>query len=196
MSRDFVIRPADRADAADMAILDDMAGHGLPSWIWQKSVEQGEADHAFAYGREMMMRRDLPNGWQNCRIAETEHLVAGMATSYAMPSFDPDPAAPASLAPVLVLMNMARGSWFVDALAVYPPHRRRNIASHLLEDAFERARSEDDATEISLIVHSDNEAALALYRSFGFSRVTRRPCIETSGLRVGNRNLVLMSAPL
>ena len=196
MGGDFVVRPATRADAADMAILDDMAGDGLASWLWRKAVAEGEAEHPFAHGRALMMQREQPTGWLNCTIAESNGLVAGMVTSYAMPGLKLEKEPPEPLAPIFVLMDMARGSWFVDALAVYPQQRRRRIAMALLEHCRARARREDDTTELSLIVRSDNEPALSLYRSFGFTFVTRRPYVPTDDTRPMGRDYILMSAPL
>ena len=40
---DLAIRPARQSDAADLAILDNIAGHGISLWFWQGAVERGEA---------------------------------------------------------------------------------------------------------------------------------------------------------
>lgn len=59
-------------------------------------------------------------------------------------------------------------------LAVHPAQRRRGIARHLLSAGLAQARSL--GAEIAwLEVRPSNAAALALYKSFGFKEVGRRP---------------------
>ena len=66
----IVLRPATIHDAADMAILDNLAGHGLPAKLWQSAVDAGEADDAFEHGRALMADAASPYGYANAMIAE------------------------------------------------------------------------------------------------------------------------------
>ena len=59
-------------------------------------------------------------------------------------------------------------------LAVHPIHRRRGISRQLLDTAMAQARSQG-AGVAWLEVRPSNQAALALYRSFGFEEVGVRP---------------------
>ena len=59
-------------------------------------------------------------------------------------------------------------------LAVHPQHRRRGIARRLLAGALRQARSLG-AQEAWLEVRPSNTPARALYESFGFAEVGRRP---------------------
>ncbi len=59
-------------------------------------------------------------------------------------------------------------------LAVHPEHRRRGIAWNLLREAISQAR-EQGARVAWLEVRPSNSAARALYESFGFEEVGRRP---------------------
>ena len=59
-------------------------------------------------------------------------------------------------------------------LAVHPDHRRRSIAQQLLAEGLAQARTL--GAELAwLEVRPSNLAALALYKSFGFKTVGRRP---------------------
>ena len=58
-------------------------------------------------------------------------------------------------------------------LAVDPHRRRRKVASMLLQAALDDARSSGLA-EVTLEVRPGNEAALGLYRAFGFRPAGRR----------------------
>ena len=70
--------------------------------------------------------------------------------------------------------------WFVAEemhllnLAVHPDQRRRGIARVLLSEALERSRNLG-ATVAWLEVRPSNASARALYESFGFKEVGRRP---------------------
>lgn len=58
--------------------------------------------------------------------------------------------------------------------AVEPGHRRAGIGRRMLSWVIDRARDEG-ARMVTLEVRSTNEAALALYRDFGFIEVALRP---------------------
>ncbi|AGN01179.1 ribosomal-protein-alanine acetyltransferase [Salinarchaeum sp. Harcht-Bsk1] len=72
-----------------------------------------------------------------------------------------------------VTPNHGRAFGHVKDLAVHPEHRRRGIASTLLERALVTLAGEG-ATSVKLEVREDNEAAQALYREFGFAPMRRR----------------------
>jgi [ribosomal protein S18]-alanine N-acetyltransferase len=59
-------------------------------------------------------------------------------------------------------------------VAVEPAHRRRGIASVLLNEC-ERRAHQNSAALITLEVRRSNTAALELYRQFGFRAVGIRP---------------------
>jgi ribosomal protein S18 acetylase RimI-like enzyme len=58
-------------------------------------------------------------------------------------------------------------------MLVAKPWRRRGVGSGLLADAIEKAR-DDGLHKLSLDVFAHNEAAIALYRKFGFVEEGRR----------------------
>ena len=52
-------------------------------------------------------------------------------------------------------------------LAVLPEHRGRGVGRRLLEEIERRARARG-SSKLTLEVHATNEAAMRLYRRFGF----------------------------
>jgi ribosomal-protein-alanine N-acetyltransferase len=70
-------------------------------------------------------------------------------------------------------------AWFIDDegqianVAVLPEHRRRGLGRTLLEHVFYEAR-QNGICSLSLEVRRSNQAALELYKSFGFREVSVR----------------------
>lgn len=176
----IAIRNATRADAADMAVLIDMAGHGLPAWLWQKRVENGEAGSALEAGRARAMRDDGAFSWRNAAVAEESGAVIGMLLGYRQPNVAEE-IDTATLSPVLVpLVELEAGapaSWYVNAVAVYCEHRGRGVGSLLMGEAEARARA-SAATSLSLIVEDVNAGAIALYSRLGFAEAARRDYVS------------------
>jgi len=79
-----------------------------------------------------------------------------------------------------VTPNHGRAFGHVKDIAVHPEHRRRGIASTLLERALVTLAGEG-ATSVKLEVREDNEPAQALYREFGFAPMRRRPAYYDDG---------------
>jgi ribosomal protein S18 acetylase RimI-like enzyme len=71
-----------------------------------------------------------------------------------------------------------RASFYIDALATDPAHRRRGLARALLDEAERQARTRG-LPAVALDTTLDNRAARALYRSAGFDEVAYRPATRT-----------------
>jgi ribosomal protein S18 acetylase RimI-like enzyme len=168
------LAPATRQDASHLAILVDMAGHGLPAWFWASSPARPAGTSILEFGRERA-RGDFGGfSWRNAYVARSAGMVAGMILGYRQPD-DPGDAAevPDIVRPLVELEAEAPGSWYVNALAVYPEFRGRGIGAALLEGALDRARSEG-ADTASLIVEDVNDAARRFYARLGFSERAER----------------------
>ena len=71
-----------------------------------------------------------------------------------------------------VLVRAVAGEGEILRIGVLPEFRRRGLASRLLEEVFRRA--DKDVEQWFLEVREHNAAAIALYRSFGFTEVGSR----------------------
>jgi ribosomal protein S18 acetylase RimI-like enzyme len=170
----IVLRPATIHDAADMAILDNLAGHGLPALLWQAAVDAGEADDAFEHGRALMADPSSPYGYANAMIAQIGGRVAGASSGYVMTPDTGDAAyATPAFAPVIALFRQAAGDWLVDSLAVFREARGMGVGAALLDNHLERARAAG-CRRAALVTEDGNAAGLALYRSRGFEIVDSR----------------------
>ena len=61
--------------------------------------------------------------------------------------------------------------WHLMNVAIHPDHRRRGIATELIERLFEEA---GPGSRFTLEVRVSNEAAIEMYRRFGFRNAGRR----------------------
>ncbi|NRP73540.1 Mycothiol acetyltransferase [Ensifer psoraleae] len=170
MAAGATLRSAERREAAELAVLIDIASHGFAAWLWYGGVLRGVAETAFEHGRNKL-REDAGRGtWRDAIVAEVEDEIAGVAVSYAIDSSVRDiEAKHPVLAPLLALQRQVVGHWFIDSLGVYKHHRGKGIGRALLEHEIARARS----APVSLITESHNETAQALYKVNGFEEVAR-----------------------
>ena len=135
------IRPATRADSADLAILDDVASSGLASWLWSGAVARGEASTAIERGRQKFAAGEGEISWRNASIAEIDGDVAGMSVSYPLATVaEPADAPNAVLKPLYELLAAVKGHRYIDALAVYSRYRGRGIGRGLMRHEFDRSQ--------------------------------------------------------
>lgn len=176
MAGQLTIRPAERRDAAELAILVDVASHGFASWFWYGAVLDGSLDTAMEKGR-MKMRDDPAEGWPSAVVAEWNGDVAGTLIAYRIDESLREMAASHPVVePILALQRQVVGNRFVDSLGVYREHRGKGIGRALL--THELGIAGDVGT--SLITESHNATALSLYRSSGFLEVSRAAAIPLS----------------
>jgi ribosomal protein S18 acetylase RimI-like enzyme len=173
MPAGVVLRAATRQDAAELAILVDIASHGLATWLWYRAVLEGRTDTAFERGRRRMLDEERPGGWKCAVMAESDGEVAGAVIAYRLDESVGKAIAPHPvIAPLMGLQCEAIGSWYIDSLGVYRDCRRQGIGRRLLEDQLARA-----TTGASLITESHNDTAQALYRDVGFVEAARREAV-------------------
>lgn len=166
----IALRSATRGDAADLAVLVDIASHGLASWLWHGAVASGSADTPLEQGRLILAEDGSIGAWQDATVAEIGGAFAGTAIGYALTDAVRDmETAHAVLEPIMSLQKQVIGSWFVSTLAVYRRQRGRGAGRCLLLDQIRMA----DGLPVSLITESHNEAAQAFYRRQGFSEMAR-----------------------
>ena len=184
------VRPATPADAADMARLGDIAGHGLSRYLWARQAAPGE--DPLAVGARRAARDEGAFSWRRAVIAETGGHVAGLLVTYRIADA-PAPLAdlPPMFHPIQALENRVPGSLYVNMLATYPAFRRRGVATALLAEAARRAAT---ARGLSLIVADDNHDARRLYRGFGFTEIAEEPLVA-EGWTTRSRAWVLMAKP-
>ena len=197
MTSDFKTRKAMQSDAGDLAILDDIASHGLAHWLWYGAVIADQCDTALERGRERMAEQS-PYGFSNAHVAIRDEVIIGSVIDYPMvfegPPQSMGPIADPVLKPSFELWAIINGDWYVDSLAVFTPERGNGVARALLDIAKSRA-IKNNKSAISLITQDDNAAAISLYQSSGYAIVDRRPFIPFNKFSK-TKEWLLLTAPL
>lgn len=186
------IEPAARTQAADLAKLIDIAGEGIPGYLWE-GMREGE-ETALDVGARRASRDDGAFSYRNARVAMADERVLGMVLAYRQP--DPLDIGdldeyPGFLRPLLELEELAPGSWYINALATFEPYRGRGIATALLADTHTRAR-DAGCDQVSLIVASANPTARRLYEQLGYREAAARPVVPFGGCEHGGDWILLL----
>lgn len=181
----MAIRNARKNDARDLAGLINLAGHGLPEYMWQNMADEGESAQDVGVARAA--REDGGFSYRHARVYEHNGKVAGMAVAYQLP--DPYDVGtltdvPEVVKPLVELEALAPGSWYLNALATFESYRGQGIARQLMADSALIARSRR-CQSISLIVASENVAANSLYKRLGYQEKARKPVIPYPGCAHG-----------
>jgi ribosomal protein S18 acetylase RimI-like enzyme len=188
------LRPATAGDAALLAELIDLAGEGIPSFLWRSQAAPGESP--LTVGAQRAARDAGGFSYRNAWILEQDGAAAGMLLGYTQP--DPYEAGrlqdlPPVVRPLVELEAMRPGSWYVNAVAVLAEHRGRGLGSALMAHAHELAAAAG-CRELSLIVAEHNPGAVALYRRLGYAAIARRGVVADPGLGLGG-DWILMTRP-
>lgn len=194
----MTIRPpyrwATKADAAAMARFVNMAGHGLPFYIWEKMAQDVDNATAWDIGKQRAERESGAFSYRNAVLRDVGGEVAAALIGYALPDA-PDPARfddlPAMFVALQELEDLVPGTWYVNVLATLDSMRGQGLGQGLLDVADDLARA-SGCHGLSLIVVDRNTGARRLYERNGYEEVARRPMIKENWQSDGV-NWVLLS---
>lgn len=190
-----LIRPAEKADAAALAILVDIAGEGLPAYMWGTMKAPGQS--ILEFGRSRAGRDEGGFSYRNATVVEIDGEIAAALVGYRLDDpYDVDNLSdiPEMVRPLIELEAEVPGSWYVNVLATFPECRGIGLGTQLLEEAEDRAL-ESGAQTLSIIVASENTIAARLYARTGYEEVARRPVVDFPGCPHGG-DWVLMTKPV
>jgi ribosomal protein S18 acetylase RimI-like enzyme len=176
-----IFRAATKADAAALAVLVDIAGEGLPAYLWSTLRASGQS--ILEVGRERARREEGGFSYRNAVVAEVDGEVAACLVGYRLD--DPYELGalneiPELVRPLVLLEAKAPGSWYVNVLATFPEFRRQGLGFELLGIAERKAR-EANAPALSVIVAAGNERAVRLYKAAGYEARAAEPIFAYPG---------------
>ncbi|WP_176473880.1 GNAT family N-acetyltransferase [Actibacterium ureilyticum] len=188
MTKQTLLRPAERQDADSLAWFINAAGHGMPLEYWTELAAPGQ--DPWEIGRQRMAVNSGDNSWRNWTIAERNGAAAGGLCTYQIPSDMERPGddVPLRFRPLAALEYLARGTWHVHVLATSLRHRRAGVGTRLLAHAARQAAGRPQ----SILVDSGNAPACALYKTVGFIEAARRPIVDRDGKLLTGDWLLLM----
>jgi ribosomal protein S18 acetylase RimI-like enzyme len=187
--------PATPEDADALAQLMNMAGAGLPLYLWERMAAPGET--AWDVGRRRAQRPEGAFSFRNAATLRAGDTPAGpvmaclIGYGIAEAPEPIDPNMPAMFVPLQELENLVTGTWYVNVLATFPEHRGKGLGSRLLAFAEHRARSAG-TRGTSIIVEDANVKARRLYERHGFREVARRPMVKEDWVNPGTDWVLLL----
>jgi ribosomal protein S18 acetylase RimI-like enzyme len=170
-------RPATPGDAPALAELVNLAGEGLPLYLWSRMAEAGES--AWDVGRRRALRETGSFSYRNAVVAEIDGRVIASLIGYPLPD-RPEPIdrrMPAMFVPLQELENLAPGTWYVNVLATFEEYRGRGHGTRLLGIA-ERLAVAAGRSGLSIIVADANAGARRLYERCGYAEVATRAMVK------------------
>lgn len=184
------IRAATVEDSQTIAELIDIAGESLPSRIWQSYAPQGTDPMTFGAKRAADGSGNF--SWRNVLITQDQDGIAGMILAYRLPDTPPDFTDLHPLEYPLVRLEFhVPGSFYINALAVYPYAQGRGYGRLLMQQAHQLS-VEAGCGQTSLIVFSGNRRARKLYESIGYQVLVSEPPLDAPGLRELGECLLLV----
>ncbi|MEM7443739.1 MAG: GNAT family N-acetyltransferase [Pseudomonadota bacterium] len=173
------VRPATVEDAALMAELIEIAGAGIPTYLWSTMAEPGETP--LEVGARRAGRETGSFSYTNAMMATVDGKPVGMLLAYPLGTPSAQDVAeldqtPPLFRPLVELEHQAPGSFYINALAVLPGWRDRGLGGVLLDAGIEQARAKG-CTYLSVQAFSQNPDAIRLYQRHGYEIVDRRPIV-------------------
>lgn len=185
-------RPARVSDALALAELVNMAGEGLPLYVWSGMAAPGQGP--WEVGQERARRDEGGFSYRNAIVREEDRRVVAGLIGYPLEA-SPGPVDYRQLPPMFVplqqLEDLAPDTWYVNVLATYPEYRSRGFGRELLSIAGSLATS-CGKSGLSLIVADSNAGAVRLYRRLGFTERARRPMVKEGWQSPGSEWLLLV----
>ena len=141
----------------------------------------------------------LTDFYENYWVAHNHNEVVGGLHSFPCDDFENDtrnPLVPEDryLIESPFLEIDAIGTYYINALSVFPEFTRQGIGSLLLELA-RRLAVERSFTELGLHVFAENSVAVSLYKKHGYREMGRRPLIPHPSM-VFSGDILLMTCKL
>ncbi|MDJ0700061.1 MAG: GNAT family N-acetyltransferase [Woeseiaceae bacterium] len=188
-------RRATPDDALAMAELVNIAGEGLPLYLWTQMAESGESP--WDIGQQRARRESGSFSYRNTILRQGSDGITSALIGYPLPD-QPESVdyaeIPAMFVALQELEDLAPGTWYVNVLATYREHRGKGYGSDLLAIA-ERLATDTDRSGLSIIVSDANIAARRLYERSGYTETARRPMVKESWENAGE-NWVLLQKRL
>lgn len=184
-------RRATSDDVPELPELVNIAGHGLPLYLWGKLAGPGESPWDVAINRAKRGKGGF--AFDNTVVREEGGKIAACMIAYRLsnaPTVYSHDDVPAVVAPLYELENVVPGTWYINVLASFPEYRGRGYGAELLQLSELMAR-DAQCKGLSLIVSDENTAARRLYERHGYTERATLPIVK-EGWEHAGENWVLL----
>lgn len=189
-------RRATMADAVALAEFVNIAGEGMPLYLWGKMAANSD-DNPWQIGTQRAQRETGGFSYRNSILRDDNETPVAALIGYPL-STDPDPqrfeGLPAMFVPLQELEDLALGTWYVNVLATLEAYRGKGFGKDLLQIAADLAVA-TGCNGLSLIVSDSNTGARRLYLRNGYEEIASRPIIKENWIGAGE-NWILLKKPL
>jgi len=188
-------RQAIPEDAKDLAQFVNMAGEGLPLYLWEQMASAGETAWETGFARA---KRDTGAfSYRNAILRVVGDDAVACLIGY--PLEDNPPATdysemPPMFVPLQQLEDMVSGTWYINVVATKEAYRGQGYGKELLVLA-EKIAAGLGKRGLSLIVADTNTGARRLYAGLGYRELAQRPIVKERWKHPG-KNWVLMTKDL
>jgi ribosomal protein S18 acetylase RimI-like enzyme len=184
-------RPATPDDDDVLARFIDMAGEGLPRYLWREMADPGESP--WTIGRERARRETGGFSYRNATFRMAEGEPAACLIGYPLDVLPAPmaPGTPAMFLPLEELESMVPGTWYINAVATREDYRGRGYGKELMALA-ESMASNQALHGPSLIVADTNTAARQFYRHLGYRELARRTMHKARWRHPGNEWVLMV----
>jgi ribosomal protein S18 acetylase RimI-like enzyme len=185
-------RAATADDAAHLARFVNMAGDGMPLYLWELMAAPGQS--AWDVGCARAKRESGGFSWRNAWLRTTEGEPVACLIGYPL---DDNPAPtdcsgmPPMFVPLQQLEDLVPGTWYINVLATLEPHRGKGHGRELLALA-ETLAAHHGKRGLSLIVSDANAGARRLYASLGYREIAQRPMVKEQWKNAGSNWVLLV----
>jgi ribosomal protein S18 acetylase RimI-like enzyme len=165
-------RAATKEDCYELARLMRIASGGVADYKWSTLAPKYPRLTPLEIGVRRFTRENDNLSYKNCVVAEQDGVVIGMLFTFPIEEgedADDEPTDPV-LKPYEELDIL--GSFYINALALFPGFRGRGLGTKMLSIARKQAHESGFGT-LSLLVFEQNEGAVGLYEHNGFEVVGR-----------------------
>jgi len=185
-------RAARREDALAMAELVNIAGEGLPAYLWAGMATEGQS--SWEVGQERARRESGGFSYRNTIVREEAGKVTACLVGYPLDD-NPEPVNYLELPPMFVplqqLEDIVPGTWYVNVLATFEEFQGRGYGNDLLSLAETMAR-DSSKKALSIIVADTNKVARRLYERLGYREQAQRPMVKEDWEHPGKTWVLLL----
>ena len=185
-------RRATSEDVPELPELVNIAGDGLPLYLWAKLANSGESPWDVAIDRA---RRGVGGfAFDNTVVRDEGGKIASCLIGYPLtsaPHVYSHNNAPASVAPLYELEATVPESWYINVLATFSEYRGRGFGTELLHVA-DMLALDAQCAGLSLVVSDANTGARRLYERHGYKERATRPIVKEGWEHAGQNWMLLV----